>query len=104
VKAKLQQYAEFDTPKCICQDIFLLDRNEEITTMASITYESVSERARRLGCTLTNVYSKLAAGRINGARKVDGRWQIPIQQSAPSQGAPVRDFKVAACGEKPDEE
>ena len=44
---------------------------------------TVSQAAKRLGVTLTHIYSLLHAGRIRGARKTQGKWQIPedeIQQ------------------------
>jgi len=37
----------------------------------------VKEVARRLGVTLKSVYDLVWAGRLN-ARKVDGKWLIPV--------------------------
>jgi hypothetical protein len=61
--------------------------------MNSITYETAPERARRKRWTLTNVYAQLAGSRIPGAVKKDGRWLIPIAQSAPLQSTPIPDYK-----------
>jgi len=39
----------------------------------------VRDAAIRRGCTMANVYLQVRAGRLSGARKVDGQWQIPIE-------------------------
>ena len=40
---------------------------------------SVSEAARKLGCTLGYVYDLLYAGRLK-AEKITGRWKIPTAE------------------------
>lgn len=49
-------------------------------------FESPSQRARREGVTLCWVYSRLAAGRIPGAVKVDGQWRLPVEHHASVAG------------------
>lgn len=43
-------------------------------------YLGVAAYARKARCRLDTVYAKLRAGRIRGARKLDGRWLIPKQE------------------------
>jgi hypothetical protein len=71
-----------------------------------MTYESPQEKARREGRTLTGIYSKLAAGRIAGAHKVDGKWRIPVADESQHKTEPphVVDWKSAASGERSEEE
>ena len=45
---------------------------------------SVKEAARRKRCTLKYVYDLLAAGRLPGARKHDGKWCIPADSLGPA--------------------
>jgi len=59
-------------------------------------FETVSERARRRGCTIAWIYTQLAAGRIVGAVKRDGRWCLPLEQTQPPT---VRDWKCAQAGD-----
>ena len=46
-------------------------------TMNSLKELSVSETARELGFTIPYIFQLLHAGRIDGATKVDGKWEIP---------------------------
>jgi hypothetical protein len=50
-----------------------------IIVMGNTTF-SVYEAARELGCTSQWVRVLLAEGRLEGAQKVDGEWQIPAAE------------------------
>jgi hypothetical protein len=62
-----------------------------------MTFETVQEKARREGRTVQGIYAALAAGRIAGARKIEGKWRIPLHAAQPA--APVRDFKLAQAND-----
>jgi hypothetical protein len=50
---------------------------------------STSDAARAMGITLTYLFHELWAGRIPGAHKQDGKWQIPRQAVEERRDRPV---------------
>lgn len=58
-------------------------------------FQTASQYARRRGITMTATYAALAAGRIVGAKKIDGKWCLPLEQPQ----SPRPDFRALAAND-----
>ncbi len=63
--------------------------------MARTECLTVREVAQAKGCTINYVFQLLWAGRLKGATKVDGRWEIPASAIEEREGSRTLEEAVA---------